>query len=71
MIRLMTKTACVEFAEQAFVVNWDEPAAAALALPANHNLTKAARSSNVVPIGGHRDEPDFRPDLGARMAVAA
>ncbi|AJE45238.1 hypothetical protein [Celeribacter indicus] len=39
--------------------------------PANHNLTRAARRSNVVLIGGRHPAPDFRPDLGARLAFAA
>lgn len=71
MIKLM-KTADQSVAAQgAIILNWNVDAATAAGRPANHNLSREARRSNVVVIGGHVHTPDFRPDLGARQQLAA
>jgi hypothetical protein len=55
----------------AMALTWDADAAKTASRNANHNLTSEARSANVVVLGGYRGNGDFRPDLGARLAVAA
>jgi hypothetical protein len=55
----------------AIALAWDAHAKNTASRHANHNLTSEARNANVVVLGGHRDTGDFRPDLGARLAVAA
>ncbi|WP_417250417.1 hypothetical protein [Celeribacter sp.] len=57
--------------KSAIVLNWDVRIDEAVPQPANHNLTREARESNVVPLGHYIAPPDFRPDLGARAAIAA
>lgn len=55
----------------AIALAWDAHATKTASRHANHNLTSEARDANVVVFGGHRDNGDFRPDLGARLPVAA
>lgn len=55
----------------AIALTWDAHAAQTASRHANHNLTSEARNANVIVLGGHRDNGDFRPDLGVRLAVAA
>lgn len=74
MIKLMRTTGQSVVSKGALLFNWDVPVAEAAGRPANHNLTQAARRTNVILLGGHFTEPDFRPDLGARvtsLAIAA
>lgn len=71
MIKLLkTESTSVE-TKGAIILNWNVDAAKVSGKPANHNLTREARESNVVVIGGHHVSPDFRPDLGARLPLAA
>lgn len=58
-------------AKGAIQFNWDAQASQAACRTANHNLTHDARHSNVVVLGGPCGKPDFRPDQGARMVLAA
>lgn len=55
----------------AIVLEWDALAAKTASRHANHNLTDEARLANVIVLGGHHETGDFRPDLGARLAIAA
>lgn len=55
----------------AIVLAWDALAKKTASRHANHNLTSEARNANVVVLGRHHDSGDFRPDLGARLAIAA
>ncbi len=71
MIKLMTREDQSVEANSPILFNWDVPAQEATGRPANHNLTEQTRGSNVVLLGGYRDDPDFRPDLGARLVLAA
>lgn len=71
MIKLLKTDSQAVETKGAIVLNWDVDAASIAGKPANHNLTQEARNSNVVVIGGHHAEPDFRPDLGQRLAIAA
>lgn len=65
-----TIDAAYEFGS-AIALAWDAHAAKTASRHANHNLTSQARNANVIVLGGHRDNGDFRPDLGVRLAVAA
>ena len=71
MITLLKSESKSVNADSAVVLNWNVDVEQATGRAANHNLSHEARSSNVVVIGGHHVEPDFRPDLGARLAIAA
>lgn len=55
----------------AIVLKWDAHAVKTASRHANHNLTSEARNANVIALGGHHESGDFRPDLGARLALAA
>ncbi|WP_339695054.1 hypothetical protein [Celeribacter baekdonensis] len=71
MIMLMKTTGQSDTANGAISFNWDVQTFEAACRPANHNLTRDARRSNVVLLGGCHETPDFRPDQGARIALAA
>lgn len=71
MIKLLKTESHPVEAHGTIVLNWDVRIADAAPAPANHNLTREARESNVVPLNVHVTEPDFRPDLGARIQIAA
>ncbi|NVK44932.1 MAG: hypothetical protein HWE33_01405 [Rhodobacteraceae bacterium] len=71
MIKLMRTAGQPVEAKGGLLFNWDVPAADAAGRPANHNLTREARRSNVILLGGHHCEPDYRPDLGARVSHLA
>ncbi|SFK11342.1 hypothetical protein [Celeribacter neptunius] len=71
MIKLVQSAGDMKAAKAAILFNGDMEATLASVRPANHNLTHEARGSNVVLLGGHSSNPDFRPDLGARLALAA
>ena len=71
MIKLLKTASQSVETNGAIILNWDVRADQAVGRAANHNLTRDARNSNVVVIGGHHSSPDFRPDLGARLPLAA
>ena len=71
MIKLLKNASQTVDAKGAIILNWNVRAEDAKGRAANHNLTRDARNSNVVVIGGHHAAPDFRPDLGARLPLAA
>jgi hypothetical protein len=71
MIKLMKTAGCSVEAKGAILFNWDVHVSEAAGRPANHNLTRETRRSNVVLFGGCRNDPDYRPDLGVRLALAA
>lgn len=71
MIKLMKTAGQSVEAKGAILFNWEVHVLEAAGRPANHNLTREARRSNVVLLGGYRNDPDYRPDLGARLALAA
>ncbi|RPE63133.1 hypothetical protein EDD53_2730 [Pacificibacter maritimus] len=55
----------------ACIHEWAESAHKISTGPANHNLTRQAREGNVIPLGGHYVPDDYRPDLGARLALVS
>ncbi|GAA3860038.1 hypothetical protein [Celeribacter arenosi] len=69
MIKLLQTASQSVETKGAIILNWNVRSVDAVGRAANHNLTREARASNVVVIGGHLDMPDFRPDLGARLAA--
>ncbi|WP_460272740.1 hypothetical protein [Celeribacter sp. ULVN23_4] len=71
MIKLMKTAGGAVKAKDAILFDWDVLVLEIAWRPANHNLTRAARHSNVILLGGGRTDPDYRPDLGARMPLAA
>ncbi|WP_417258328.1 hypothetical protein [Celeribacter sp.] len=71
MIKLLKTAQQTVDTRSATVLNWDVRADYASGTPANHNLTREAREGNVVPLTTYMSEPDFRPDLGARISIAA
>lgn len=71
MINTMTSTNQTIDTLGASVLVWDVSFAKLITRPANHNLTRAARETNVVPLGRGHSTDDFRPDLGARLVSAS
>ena len=71
MIKLLKTAKQTVGTQSSSILNWDVRSDYAAVAPANHNLTRAAREANVVPLTTHLSETDFRPDLGARIAIAA
>ncbi|EKE74180.1 hypothetical protein [Celeribacter baekdonensis] len=71
MIMLMKTTGQSGTVYGAMSFSWDVQEFEATCRPANHNLTRDARRSNVVLLGGCHETPDFRPDQGARIALVA
>lgn len=71
MIKLVKTAGQEKPTKGAILFNGDMHATLTSVRPANHNLTREARRSNVVLLGGCLSDPDFRPDLGARLSQAA
>ena len=71
MIKLLKTAQHTVDTRSATVLNWNVRADYAAGTPANHNLTREAREGNVVALTTYMSEPDFRPDLGARISIAA
>lgn len=71
MIKLINTAQQPVEANGTIIRNWSVRSDQAVGRPANHNLTREARESNVVVIGGHFASPDFRPDIGVRLSKAA
>ncbi|SLN15543.1 hypothetical protein AQS8620_00291 [Aquimixticola soesokkakensis] len=53
--------------DQPLVLDWGLPMTLARRVPANLDLPRGACADNVVPLHLRPFDPDFRPDMGARL----